>query len=78
MSQLFDRCVDSVLEVNEGVFRPEGGAELLTSDYSSFGLQELAEHLKWLFLNGYAQAGLEQFATAEIDFEEIEARAHRR
>jgi hypothetical protein len=51
LSQLFHGRVDPMLEVNEGIVRPQCDTQLLARSDSPFGLQQKAEHLERLLLN---------------------------
>jgi hypothetical protein len=52
LPQLFHRGIDSVFEINKGVFRPKRGTQLLARNHFSFCLQEHAKYLEGLFLDG--------------------------
>jgi hypothetical protein len=54
-----------MFEVNKGVFRPQGSAQLLPVYDLSLRLQEQAKHLERLFLNGHPNPGAEQFPAAQ-------------
>jgi hypothetical protein len=56
--------------------RPEGSAQLLAGDNSSFRLQKEPQQLEWLVLNWHTHARAEQFTAAEIYTEH--AKAYRR
>ena len=56
-----------MLEIDKCVFGPEGGSQLLSGDDFAFRFQQQTEHLEWLVLNGHADAGAKQFATAQVD-----------
>jgi hypothetical protein len=64
LPQFLHGSVDAMLEVNEGVLRPECGAHLFPGNDLPFGLQEEAQNLKRLILNGDTYAGAKKFAAA--------------
>jgi hypothetical protein len=66
-----------MLEVNEGIFRPQGTAQLLTGNDSSLGLQEQAQYLQRLMLNTCGNAaGFPQFTAAQIELEPVKTSTH--
>jgi len=73
LPELFHSGVDSMFEINERVFLPEGSSYLLARDNFSFGLQKQPQHLEWLFLNRHTHPGAEQFTAAQIDLERVKA-----
>ena len=64
-----------MLEINEGVFRPQRRAQLLAPYHFPVRLQKQQKHLEWLFLNRHPDAGPEQFTAAQVHFIRVETRA---
>jgi hypothetical protein len=62
-----------MIEVNEGVRRPEFIAQLFSSNQLSRPFQERRQYLKGLFLQFYLLSPLAQFPGVEIDLEGAEA-----
>jgi hypothetical protein len=74
LSQLFHGRVDSMLEVNEGIARPQSDTQLLASNDSSFDRQQQAENLERLLLNPNRNTlRCTQVTAAQIDLEPIKA-----
>ena len=67
-----------MLEVNEGLFRPQGNAQLFARNNLCLSLQQQAQHLERLLLNTQrSTAGFPQFTTAQIDLELAKTSAFR-
>jgi hypothetical protein len=74
LSQLFHGRVDPMLEVNEGIVRPQSDTQLLASNDSSFGRQQQAENLERLLLNpNRSTLRCTQVTAAQIGLEPIKA-----
>jgi hypothetical protein len=61
-----------MIEVYEGVRRPELAAQFLSGDNFSRPLKQRRQHLKGLFLEPYLFSPLAQFPGVEIDLERAE------
>jgi hypothetical protein len=61
-----------MIEVNEGIRRPEFVAQFLSRHQLSRPFKQCCQHLKWLFLELYFLSPLAQLAGVEIDFERTE------
>jgi hypothetical protein len=73
IAQPLDRGIQAMIEVNEGVRRPEFIAQFLSSNELSRPFQERRQYLKGLFLQFYLLSPLAQFPGVEIDLEGAEA-----
>ena len=73
LPQFFHRGVNRMLKVHKCVLRPEGNAQLLAGDNSSFRLQKQPQQLEWLVLNWHTHARAEQFTAAQIYMEQVKA-----
>lgn len=62
-----DGGVQSVVEVDKGVFRPDLSTQLVSFDDGSRILQESGEHLEWLTLNPNWGAVLSEHTTFEVN-----------
>jgi hypothetical protein len=63
-----------MLEVNEGIVRPQSDTQLLASNDSSFGRQQQAENLQRLLLNpNRSSLRCTQLTAAQIDLEPVKA-----
>ena len=76
-SDLVHRRVQAVIEVNEGVSRPELFAEFLASHDSAGAFQQNSEHCERLFLDSEACAVLAKFARDQVRLKHTEARNSR-
>ena len=61
-----------MIEVDEGVRRPESAAQFLSGDNSSRPFKQRGQYLKGLFLELYLLSPLAQFPGVEIDLERAE------
>jgi hypothetical protein len=61
-----------MIEVNEGVCRPESTAQFLPSNHLAGPFKQRRQHLKWLLLELYLLSPLAQFSGVEIDLERTE------
>src|SRR3954454_17790439 len=71
-AQLIDGLVQTALEINEGVFRPELPAEFVPGYHFAGALQQKDQRLERLFLKIDSRALTAQLAGAGIDFERAE------
>jgi hypothetical protein len=62
-----------MIEVDEGVRRPELAAQFLSGDDFSRPFNQRGQHLKGLFLDLYSLPPLAQFSCLQIHFERTEA-----
>jgi hypothetical protein len=66
-----------MLEVNEGIVRPQCDTQLLTRNDSPFGLQQQAENLERLLLNASRSTPwCTQVTAAQIDLKPVKASAN--
>ena len=72
-ADLVDRGIQAVIEVDEGIFRPEFLAEFFTSDCAG-ALQEQKKQLKGLVLQAHSGTTLAEFLCAGVDLKDAEAR----
>jgi len=77
LSQLLNRRIYSVLEIDVGIFWPERGANLLAGDDLASGSKEQAKDLRRLFLNRHAGAGGEELSAIQFENELIELSGER-
>jgi len=61
-----------MIEVNEGVCRPESAAQFLPANHLAGPFKQCRQHLKWLFLELYPLSPLALFPGVEIDLERTE------
>jgi hypothetical protein len=61
-----------MIEVDEGIRRPELAAQFLSSNQFSWSFKQRRQHLKGLFLELYLLSPLAQFPGVEIDLERTE------
>ena len=74
LSQLFHCRVDPMLEVDEGIIRPQSDAQLLTSNNSPFAFQQQPKNLERLLLNpNRSSLRCTQVTAAQIDLEPVKA-----
>ena len=73
LPQFFHCGVNRMLKVHECVLRPEGSAQLLAGDNSSFRLQKQPQQLEWLVLNWHTHARTEQLTAPQIYTERVKA-----
>jgi hypothetical protein len=74
LSQLFHGRVDPMLEVNEGIVRPQCDTQLLASNDSPFAFQQQPENLERLLLNpNRSTLWCPQVTAAQIDLELVKA-----
>jgi hypothetical protein len=73
VAQPLDGGIQTMIEVNKGVRRPEFVAQFLSSNQLSRPFQERRQYLKGLFLQFYLLSPLAQFPGVEIDLEGAEA-----
>ena len=62
-----------MIEIDEGVFRPELTVQFLASNQFSRSFQQCDEYLKWLLLQLYFLPTLAEFSGREIDLKRTEA-----
>ena len=67
-----DRVVESVLELDERILRPESLLKFLSADDFPGMLEESQQHLQGLFVHFDADALLTQFPCRRIDLERAE------
>jgi hypothetical protein len=63
-----------VVEVDEGVGRPEFLLQLFARDHLAGALQQQRQDLKWLLLQAQLDSVLAQFARVEIELKHSKAR----
>jgi hypothetical protein len=68
-----DGVIQTVVEINERVVRPELLAEFIACDHVAGMFQQHGQNLKRLVLQPDSPAVLEEFSCAEIDFKRPEA-----
>jgi hypothetical protein len=79
LAQPLDRGVQTLFEVDEGVGRPQLGAQLLARDEPAGLLEQADEQAKRLLLEGDSATGLAQLSGLDVHLEHAEAnRAIRR
>jgi hypothetical protein len=61
-----------MIEVNEGIGRPEFSAQFLSRHQFSRPFKQCCQYLKWLFLELYLLSPLAKLACLEIDLERTE------
>jgi hypothetical protein len=61
-----------MIEVNEGVCRPESTAQFLPGNHLAVPFKQRRQHLKGLFLELYLLSPLAQFSGVEIYLERTE------
>jgi hypothetical protein len=66
LSQLIDRRVQAVVEVNEGIGRPDLGAKLFPIYYFARVTEQDSENAKGLFLQFDPQALLMKFPRTQV------------
>ena len=66
-------CVQTVVEINKGVLRPESATELLAGHNLSRALQKDGQDLKWLRLEFEPAPLLSKLARTQIRFEQSES-----
>src|SRR4051794_38915778 len=69
LSQFIDSCIQSSLEIHEGVFRPDGLPKILSIDNLALSTNELGQYLKWLILQLDPNSTSSQLALLEVDLE---------
>ena len=74
VAQLLDGAVQTGIEVNKSVCRPEFLTEFLARNYVAGMLEQKREYLEGLVLKLQADAVLVQLARTQVDFEGAEAR----
>jgi hypothetical protein len=62
-----------MIEVNEGILRPEFAAQFFSSNDFSWAFKQSGQHLERLFLELYFLAGVAEFPSLEINLERTEA-----
>jgi len=62
-----------MIEVDEGIFRPQFAAQLFSGDYFSGSFEQRGQYLKGLFLELYSLPGMAEFSGLEINFERAKA-----
>src|ERR1700730_17739841 len=67
-----DRSIETVVEIDKRVCRPQTGPELVASDDLARSFQQESENLEGLFLKPYPGSITAQFASPQIDFEDSE------
>ena len=72
LAQSFDGTVDAVLEINEGILRPELLSDLFAGHQLARTLQQHGQDLEGLTVQLDLQSVLAQFSCTEIDFEDTE------
>lgn len=73
-SQFVDRCIQPIVEIDEGILRPQLGAQLFTTDQFTRTLQQEREHLKRLFLQLDPLTLLPQLTAAHIHLKRCKAK----
>jgi hypothetical protein len=69
IAQPLNGGIQAMIEVYEGVRRPELAAELLPGDEMSRIFKQCGQYLKWLFLQLYLLSPPPQFPGLEVDLE---------
>jgi hypothetical protein len=72
LAQSLDGYIQTMIEVDEGVCRPELTAQFLPANHLAGPFKQCRQHLKWLFLELYPLSPLVQFPGMEIDLEGTE------
>ena len=72
IAQPLDGGIQTVIEVDEGVRRPELAAQFLSGNHFSRPFKQRRQHLQRLFLELYLLSPLAQFPGVEIDLERTE------
>jgi hypothetical protein len=62
-----------MLEVHEGILRPQSGLKLFARHDPPFRLQEQPQHAQRHILYGHTHARAEQFIAAQIDLKAVKA-----
>ena len=75
LPQFPHRSVETVLEIDKGIFRPQGGTHLLAAHHLSVGNQKKAKHLKGLTLDRTLSPDLWSLPLAQIDVESVKSGA---
>src|SRR5581483_8439263 len=73
LTDLVDRGVQAVVEINKGVSLPDFFAKLIAADDLSGSLEKRGENLERLLLKSYPIALLAELAGKQVDFEQAEA-----
>src|ERR1700687_2210750 len=69
ITQPFDSGIQTMIEVDEGVRRPELAAQFLSGNHFSRSFKQRRQNLQRLFLELYSLSPLAQFPGVEIDLE---------
>jgi hypothetical protein len=72
IAQPLDGGIEAMIEVDEGVRRPEFAAQFLSGNQFSRPFKQRRQHLQRLFLELYLLSPLAQFPSVEIDLERTE------
>ena len=72
IAQPLDGGIQAVIEVNEGVRRPESAAQFLSGNHFPRSFKQRCQYLKGLFLELYLLSPLAQFPGLEIHLERTE------
>ena len=73
VTQLIDRSVEAVVEIDEGVGGPNLGTKLIPGDNFGRALHQGSENLKRLLLQPEARTRFAQFARFQVELEDPEA-----
>src|SRR6185295_915419 len=74
-TNLVDRFVEAVVEIDEGVGAPELLPDFVTGDRFAAPLDEQRQHLKRLCLKSDPGSAFPQFAASKVHFEDAETDA---
>ncbi len=72
VAQPLDGSIQAMIEIDEGVRRPELAAQFLSGDKFSRAFKQRRQHLKRLFLELYLLSPLAEFPGVEIHLERAE------
>jgi hypothetical protein len=73
LPQLLDSAVQTVVEINKGVLRPQESPELFPGYEFSGAIQQDGQDLQRLILNADAHSRLAQLTSAEVNLKIAEA-----
>jgi hypothetical protein len=73
IAQPLDSCIQAVIEVNEGILRPEPAPQFVSGNNFPWSFKQSGQHLERLFLELYFLASVAQFSALEIHLEPTKA-----